>query len=266
MTKYHINSETGEYGKCSANIKCPFNDSSVHVESLKEAQSISENIMKEKYNPSPLKKDIPKPESMFDNELYRNVRKMPALFVIDRSKHLATTELNKSADWIFEEESKPTYKRDGTSITVDESGKVWARRSVRKGKKAPENYVEAEVDPNTGHSFGLEPIEQSSFKKFYNEAEGNFEGKLEPGTYELCGPKVQNKEGFDDHRLLKHGEDIAEEIPDMRNVPKEEAFEMLKNIFTDYKERGIEGVVWWGADGKRTKLRVYDFFGDPNRR
>lgn len=268
--KYHVNNETGKYGQCSAEKgKCPFIGDSVHVESLKEAKSVAEKILSNKYETTPtLKKESVRTNSssMFDTELYRNVRKMPALFVIDRGKHLATTELNSSADWIFEEETKPTYKRDGTSITVDENGKVWARRSVRKGKKAPANYMEAEVDPITGHSFGLEPIEQSSFKKFYDEAEGNFDGALEPGTYELCGPKVQNAEGLDDHRLLRHGEDIAEEIPDMRNVPKDEAFEMLKNIFADYKQRGIEGVVWWGKDGKRTKLRVKDFFGDPNRR
>lgn len=402
MSNYHVNKNTGEYGKCSAKIQCPFNEDSVHVKNENEAKRMSETILNQKYGQiSSTKKeksssaggtfndggnsqdtahktivsvkgkearqsvesfsqkealvlqgvvevtreeheksyedlknyfldggyavsfgensdflrhfsddnsykvtdeliekaksnnldngfveflsknkgaelgmlhgvnmtDVEKPsESMFDNELYRNVRKMPALFVIDREKHETTQEINKSAAWIFEEEAKPTYKRDGTSITVDENGKVWARRSVKKGKKAPENYIEAEVDPITGHSFGLEPIEQSSFKKFYDEAEGNFDGALEAGTYELCGPKVQNAEGLSDHRLLRHGEDIAEEIPDMRNVSKEEAFNMLKDIFKDYQERGIEGVVWWGKDGKRAKLRVKDFFGDSNRR
>lgn len=270
--KYHVNNETGEYGKCSAEKgKCPFVDSSVHVESLKEAQSVAEKVLSDKYKTTPsLKKESVRTNSssMFDNELYRNVRKMPALFVIDRNKNETTQEINDAAAWIFEEEAKPTYKRDGTSITVDENGKIWARRSVKKGKKAPENYMEAEVDPITGHSFGLEPIEQSSFKKFYAEAEGNFEGKLEPGTYELCGKRINgDPEGINEgHKLLKHGEDVAEEIPDMRNIPKDEAFEMLKNIFADYKQRGIEGVVWWGKDGKRTKLRVKDFFGDPNRR
>lgn len=268
MSKYHVNKKTGEYGRCSAKIQCPFNENSVHVENENEAKRMSENILNKQYGQisSTKKEKNNSSGSMFDNELYRNVRKMPALFVIDRDKNEVTQKINDAAAWIFEEEAKPTYKRDGTSITVDEYGKVWARRSVKKGKKAPDNYMEAEVDPVTGHSFGLEPIEQSSFKKFYVEAEDNFDGKLEPGTYELCGPKVQNAEGLSDHRLLKHGEDVAEEIPDMRNVSKEKAFEMLKNIFSDYKQRGIEGVVWWGKDGKRTKLRVKDFFGDPNRR
>lgn len=273
MAKFHVNKETGEFGKCSAEKgKCPFSEVSVHVESLKEAQSMAEQVLSEKYEDNTgLKKTANSgaennASSMFDNEIYRNVRKMPALFVIDREKHETTQEINASAAWIFDEEAKPTYKRDGTSITVDEDGKVWARRSVKKGKKAPENYIEAEVDPITGHSFGLEPIEQSSFKKFYDEAEGNFDATLEAGTYELCGPKVQNAEGLSDHRLLRHGEDIAEEIPDMRNLSKEEAFDTLKNIFKDYQERGIEGVVWWGKDGKRAKLRVKDFFGDSNRR
>ena len=51
----------------------------------------------------------------------------------------------------------------------------------------------------------------------------------------------------------------------MTKVPREEAYETLKTIFADYKARGIEGVVWAGAGGKRTKLRVKDFFGDANR-
>lgn len=273
MSNYHVNKNTGEYGKCSAKIQCPFNEDSVHVEGLKEAQSMAEQVLSEKYEDNTgLKKTANSgaennASSMFDNEIYRNVRKMPALFVIDREKHETTQEINASAAWIFDEEAKPTYKRDGTSITVDEDGKVWARRSVKKGKKAPENYIEAEVDPITGHSFGIEPVEQSGFYKFYKEAVENGDDNLEQGTYELCGPKVQkDAESLGEHRLLKHGEDVAEEIPDMRNVSKEEAFNMLKDIFKGYQERGIEGVVWWGKDGKRAKLRVKDFFGDSNRR
>lgn len=196
---------------------------------------------------------------------FRNVKKMPALFSIDREAHVATENINPNAAWIFEEPSKATLKKDGTSITVNERGEFYARRMVKKGKKAPEGFIPAETDAYTGHTFGLEPIEQSGFAKMFRQAA---EGKvLSPGTYKLCGPKINgNPEGLEAPALMQHGEEEASEIPDMRTMPKEEAFSQLKAIFADYKNRGIEGVVWWGADGKRAKLRVKDFFGDPNRR
>lgn len=195
---------------------------------------------------------------------FRNVKKMPALFVIDRVAHKATTEINEKAAWIFDEPARATIKRDGTSITVTDDGKFFARRAVKKGKVAPPGFIAAETDSYTGSTFGLEPVDQSGFAKMFKEAAEGM--NLKPGTYELCGPKINgNPENLTKPKLLFHGSEEATEIPDMRNVPREEAYEMLRNIFASYKEQGIEGVVWWGADGKRTKLRVYDFFGDPKR-
>lgn len=198
------------------------------------------------------------------DEKFRNVKKMPALFVIDRIKHQATTEINEAASWIFTEPSRATIKRDGTSITVTDDGQILARRSVRKGKKAPQGFILAEIDSFTGHSFGLEPMEQSGFAKMFAQASAG--ETLAPGTYELCGPKINgNPENLTEPKLLLHGSDEATEIPDMTKMDRNDAFETLKTIFLDYHERGIEGVVWWGSHGKRTKLRVKDFFGDPNR-
>jgi hypothetical protein len=199
------------------------------------------------------------------DEQYRNIKKMPALFVINRETHEATTELNTPAAWIFSEPSRPTYKKDGTSVTVAEDGTIYARRAVKRGKTAPAGFIPAETDSYTGSTFGLEPINQSGFAKMFREAAGD--QKLAPGTYELCGPKINgNPEGLTSHQLMPHGSETATDIPDMRTVPKEEAYETLKSVFAGYKERGIEGVVWWGENGKRTKLRVKDFFGDPDRK
>lgn len=209
--------------------------------------------------------DAAEAASFVHDEKFRNIKKMPALFVIDRLAHHATTEVNDKAAWIFEEESRPTYKRDGSSITVTENGEVFARRMVKKGKQAPNGFILAETDSFTGHSFGLEPVAQSGFYKMFKEAQGN--QQLAPGTYELCGPKINgNPESLEAPHLYAHGSDEANDLPDMRNVSKEEAYKTLETIFADYKARGIEGIVWWGANGKRAKLRVKDFFGDPNRR
>lgn len=202
-----------------------------------------------------------------EDKKFRNTKKMTALFVIDRVNHIAINEINEKSEWIFHEEATATIKVDGTGILIDENNNAFARRSVKKGKKAPENYVEFEVDSFTGHSFGIEPIDQSGFKKFFYEALDNFEGDLEPGTYELIGPKVNNfYKGLDKHILVPHGAEIATEIPDMRTIDPNDAYEILEPIFEEFRKNNIEGIVWTGADNKRVKLRVYDFFGDPNRR
>lgn len=206
------------------------------------------------------------PEEFFNGALFRNVKKMPALFVIDRVKHMGTEEINPAAAWVFTEPAKVTAKKDGTGVTVTEDGEVFVRRSVKAGKKAPAGFRLAEHDDFTGHSFGMEPVEQSGFAKMFREAMTHHDGQLEPGTYELVGPKINgNPEKLAHHTLLRHGDDEITEIPDLRTINPADAFEILKKIFTDFLERGIEGVVWAGADNKRVKLRTKDFFGDPNR-
>lgn len=204
-------------------------------------------------------------EGFVHNPNYRNIKKMPALFVTNWETHEVTTQINPKAAWIFNEPSTATYKKDGTSITVAEDGKIYARRMVRKGKTAPEGFIPAETDPITGHTFGLEPVNQSSFYKFFLQASAG--KQLPPGTYELCGPKINgNPESLTQPTLYPHGEEEATEIPDMRTVKPEDAHNILKEIFSHFKTQGIEGVVWKGSDNKRAKLRVKDFFGDPNRR
>ena len=263
MAKYHI-SLSGKPAECGATSReCP-RKGTTHYTTFEDAQEAA-TMLEEMQRAAAEKKASTGEKAFVHDEQYRNIKKMPALFVIDRQKHIATTELNEKASWIFEEPSRATIKRDGTSITVAEDGTIYARRMVKKGKKAPAGFIPAETDSYTGHTFGLEPVHQSGFAKNFAEAA---EGRtLTPGTYELCGPKINgNPESLTSHQLMEHGGDEATEIPDMRTVDKAQAYKMLENVFSQYKSRGIEGVVWWGADGKRTKLRVKDFFGDPNRR
>jgi len=205
-------------------------------------------------------------DPMFESGLFRNTRKMTALFEIDRVQHVGTDVINEKSAWVFTEPAVATVKRDGTGVLVTETGEILVRRSVKKGKRVPPGFRLAETDPVTGHMFGVEPMEQSGFKAMLQEALPATGKPLEPGTYELCGPKVNgNPEGFDHHVLIRHGAEVLTAIPDMRTVAPEEAYALLKGIFTELQEQGVEGVVWWGADDKRVKLRVKDFFGDTNR-
>lgn len=205
-------------------------------------------------------------DPLFESGLFRNTRKMTALFEIDRVKHVGTEVVNAKSAWVFTEPAVATVKRDGTGVLVTDAGEILVRRSVKKGKRVPEGFRLAEVDAFTGHMFGVEPVAQSGFKAVMEEALQGFVGVLEPGTFELCGPKVNgNPEGFDKHVLIRHGAEVLTVIPDMRTVAPDDAFELLKVLFKDLQADGVEGVVWWGADDERVKLRVKDFFGDANR-
>lgn len=204
-------------------------------------------------------------DKIFETETFRNTKKMTALFVIDRVKHIALPEVNPAAAWLFEEGATATIKRDGTAILVDEDGEVFARRAVKKGKTAPVGFRLAEVDAFTGNAFGVEPMANSPFRKMFKEAVTDIDTPLEPGTYELVGPKINgNPEKTDKHTIMAHGADVAKFL-DMRTVDPATAFDTLRPFFVEFKEAGIEGLVWWGTDGKRVKLRVKDFFGDPTR-
>jgi hypothetical protein len=205
-------------------------------------------------------------DPLFKSGLFRNTRKMTALFEIDRVKHVGTDVVNNNSAWVFSEPARATVKRDGTGVVVTADGEILVRRSVKKGKRVPEGFRLAEVDAFTGHMFGVEPVAQSGFKAMMEEALLNTVAPLEQGTFELCGPKINgNPEGFDKHVLIRHGAEVLPCIPDMRTVVPGDAFGLLKELFEDLKTQGVEGVVWWGTNDKRVKLRVKDFFGDDNR-
>lgn len=205
-------------------------------------------------------------DPLFLEPEFRNTRKMPALFNIDRAKHRATETVNPKSAWIFRESSTVTLKIDGTGVVVDHDGNIFVRRTVKQGRVIPPNFRLAEFDHVTGHAFGIEPFEDSPMKKFMIEALGLTGGNLTSGTFELVGPRINgNPMNLPIHTLIPHAQAVAKAIPDMRNIEPEKAFRTLLPIFTVFGKHNVEGVVWEGTEGRRVKLRVNDFFGDPNR-
>ncbi|WP_280701196.1 hypothetical protein [Kitasatospora sp. GP82] len=88
---------------------------------------------------------------------------------------------------------------------LDEAGRWWARHEVKPGKKAPDGYLLMETDEVTGKTVGWEPVSGSPFARFHAEAVGDG-GPVDPGTYELLGPKINgNPDGFAVHVLMPHG-------------------------------------------------------------
>ncbi len=190
------------------------------------------------------------------------MKKIPMLF--QRENGYAVDKVNPQCAWVFEFRSIPHQKWDGTCMKLDADG-WWSRREVKSGKQIPDSFVLEEKDSNTGHLFGWMPYTESSFVKLADEALEyppysytllGFPREYEYGTYELIGPKInKNAENVKQHRLMPHKNSPI--IADLSIYePDELNFELLKNILLSLP---IEGVVWYGDDGQRAKLRRKDF-------
>lgn len=165
----------------------------------------------------------------------------------DRSR--VTEVVHPGCEWVLEGEGTATRKFDGTCCMFD-GEKWWARREVKDGKTPPPGFVSSGHDHVTLKNVGWEPIEQSSFAKFHAQALLDTEFRARPGTYELCGPKVQgNPEGFDEHVLVEHAS--AEQI-ELSSL----TFDGIRNTLIALD---VEGFVFHHEDGRRmAKIKKKD--------
>jgi hypothetical protein len=184
------------------------------------------------------------------------MRKIPTLFArdFDGDPRYVTREVHPDCKWVLDGEGVPTRKYDGTCFMFDGTG-WWARREIKPGKAAPAGFVEVEHDEETGKTVGWEPAEQSAFAKYHAEALRNEEangtaGDLAPGTYELCGPKVNgNPEAYVGAVLVPHTEAQV-----LDGVPLD--FDALAIYL---HAQPYEGIVWHHPDGRMAKLKARDF-------
>lgn len=185
------------------------------------------------------------------------MNKIPSVFLRDpENMNLLTREPHPDALWVLAGEGLATRKYDGTCVMVDADGKWWARREVKPGKVTPLNWIPVEKDDVTGKIMGWEPIEQSGFRNFLGHAVALRD--FSPGTYELCGPKINgNPEKLDVPTLFKH-EDA--EVFLLFGRPQTYDYDRLREtvLFVN-QERGWEGIVWHHADGRMAKLKAKDF-------
>jgi len=185
------------------------------------------------------------------------MRKIPTLFERDDSRRYVTEIVTPGCEWVLDGEGIATRKYDGTCVMFD-GGRWWVRREVKPGKAAPEGFDPISTDPITGKTMGWEPSEASGFSRLLEEAimDEPPAGWL-PGTYELCGPKInRNPEGFASHVLVRH--DHAE----VMDAPR--SFVGLRAMLTATDWRR-EGVVWHHPDGRMVKLKARDFPSTPER-
>jgi hypothetical protein len=175
------------------------------------------------------------------------MQKTPTIFIrdFDHNPKLVTEEKNPVCDWVFNGEGQATRKYDGTCCYFD--GDTWfKRREIKPGKKAPDDFRPVNTDPVTGKMMGWVPVGPDD--KWHNEAIAQDDGYA-PGTYELCGPKVQgNPEGYASHVLIAHADAEVFDVPrDYQGIQ-----EWMKHI-------PFEGIVFHHPDGRMAKIKRRDF-------
>lgn len=196
------------------------------------------------------------------------MRKIPTLFVRDFTSdngRYVTDEVAPGCEWVLAGEGVATRKYDGTCVMFDGNA-WWARREVKPGKQPPSIFLPVDTDDTTGKTVGWEPIEQSSFVKFWREAVEPLEDfgaltKLDvpTGTYELIGPKINgNPERCSTHRLQRHDTASQIEVTDL-------SYGGLSKLLAYLAEDGYEGIVWHHPDGRMAKLKARDIRPDPSK-
>lgn len=214
------------------------------------------------------------------------MRKIPTLFVRDYSdprRPILTDQVAPGCEWVLAGEGVARRKWDGTAVLVRRDGLAvngYARRTVAADRYTPAGFLVVETDPNTGHTFGWEPIAQTGYRRAFEQAlseykyedtivdvitdgRGNIHAHhgtpgpgILPGTYELVGPRINaNPEHLERHHLIRH--DTAEPV---QFAPRRLSFRALRGCMVQLADMGIEGVVWHHPDGRRmAKLKVRDF-------
>ena len=183
------------------------------------------------------------------------MKKIISLFKRDyENGRLVINEVTPGAEWVIAGEGIATQKFDGTCCMVRD-GQLFKRYDAKKGKTPSVEFEPAQdPDPITGHWPGWLPVSDSNEDKYFREAilpDSPYNCGLLDGTYELCGPKIQNNpERLQSHSLIKHGKVELSDCP--------RTFEELKTYFR-VNCNFIEGVVWHHTDGRMVKLKCKDF-------
>lgn len=158
-------------------------------------------------------------------------------------------------------EGVATRKYDGTCIFLDGQGDWWARREVKPGREAPPNYCLVETDEATGKMVGWEPVDQTGWVKFLDEALADVAFTTTgPAWFELCGPRVNgNPEGYEKHTLVRHAAaQVYEALSYWRDESPDAPTHIRAHIIA-VGRAGWEGVVWHHPDGRMAKLKAKDF-------
>ena len=174
------------------------------------------------------------------------MKKMPTIF--NRSYRAGIVRVinmqHPKCDWVFNGEGIATRKWDGTCCMI-RNGKYFKRRTLKKNIEPPIFFILEDSDPITGKRFGWVPVTEED--KWHMEANPDW---LSDGTYELCGPKMQeNPEGFIGHHLVSHT--IGKVYNGILRT-----FDGIRDFM---KDKDIEGIVFHHSSGKMAKIKKSDY-------
>lgn len=164
-------------------------------------------------------------------------------------------EINPENNWVLEGKAIATQKFDGSACAVI-NGELYKRYDTKKGKMAPDGAIPCqEADFITGHHphWVKCDIIKKEDKYFWEGFNALAElGKVENGTYELIGEKIQgNPENIRGHLLVKHGNKIL----GLESLD----FDFIKSFLSN-TENDMEGIVFHHiVDNRMCKIRKSDF-------
>lgn len=186
------------------------------------------------------------------------MKKIPTLFKRGDDHRVIPEASGPIAQRILDEPTfgLPTRKYDGTAVLIDTSlldasKTVWKRYTLRQGKSPPPTFTPTgDPAPVTGKQAGWVRIDLGEkYLQEALEAQGGL-GAWRSGSYELCGPKVnENPEGFERHCLIRHGSRVQVPAPPRNFV----------GLHTYLSRTPIEGIVWWHNDEPIVKIKTKDF-------
>src|SRR3954469_11817537 len=99
------------------------------------------------------------------------MKKIPTLFERDwdGDRSRVTPQVHPGCEWVMAGEGVATHKLDGTCCMIRE-GKLYKRRELRAGERAPLNFEVADHDDETGKTVGWVPVGDGPEDRWHNEA------------------------------------------------------------------------------------------------
>lgn len=186
------------------------------------------------------------------------MKKIPTMFVRSEGPgpRLVLDQVAPGCEWVVAGEGVATRKFDGQCCMVEHEV-FYKRREIKEGQVIPPWFTEVHFDPQTKKRVGWVPVTDAPEDTYFREARAHYEShsRVVPnGTYELCGPKVeQNRECVESHQLFPHGFWVLTE-ENFGAPPR--TFDGLRQYLS---ETPIEGIVFWHPDGRRAKIKSRDF-------
>lgn len=183
------------------------------------------------------------------------MQKIPTLFERNwDGDRLVRDEITPGCEWVVAGEGYATRKFDGACCAWD-GARLLKRYELKRGRSAPPGFIAcAAPDPVTGDEPGWLLVGDGPEDQYHREALARVDySLLPPGTYELCGPKIQkNPERFAVHMLVGHCSTSYPAFP--------RTFDEIREAL---RSMDVEGIVWRryhrGGHWDLAKIKCRDF-------